>query len=446
MTQSVEQQSISFSQGVAVWARIGLLSFGGPAGQIALMHRILVDEKKWLREGQFLHALNFCMLLPGPEAQQLATYSGWLLHGVRGGLAAGLLFILPGVVVMMALSMLYAAYADLGFVTALFFGIKAAVFAVVIEALMRISKRVLKSPALYGLAAASFVALFFFAVSFPFVILTAGLLGFAAVHWWPSFFGTALSTGDEEGDATPNQHVGQRSWLRAFTTLLVGGFFWLAPVGVLLWWLGPDNVFTQQAIFFSKMAVVTFGGAYAVLAYVAQEAVQHFGWMMPGEMLDGLGLAETTPGPLIMVVQFVGFLASYREAGGLDPMLAGMLGAMLTTWVTFAPCFLWIFLGAPYVEGLRKVQWLNAALVAITAAVVGVILNLAVWFGLHVIFAEVVETQMGTLRLWVPELATIDWWALGLTAAAMIAMLRFHLGMMPVLCACAAAGLAISLV
>ncbi|MBI1262854.1 MAG: chromate efflux transporter [Rhizobiales bacterium] len=446
MSDTSERQSISFSQGVAVWARIGLLSFGGPAGQIALMHRILVDEKKWLRESQFLHALNFCMLLPGPEAQQLATYSGWLLHGVRGGLAAGLLFILPGVVVMLALSMLYAAYADLGFVAALFFGIKAAVFAVVIEALLRISKRVLKSPALYGLAAISFVALFFFSVSFPLVILAAGLAGFVAMHWWPTLFGSALSVADEEGDAMPPLHVGQRSWYRALTTLLIGTFCWLAPVVALLWWLGPANVFTQQAIFFSKMAVVTFGGAYAVLAYVAQEAVQHFGWMMPGEMLDGLGLAETTPGPLIMVVQFVGFLASYREAGGLDPMLAGMLGALLTTWVTFAPCFLWIFLGAPYVEGLRKVQWLNAALVAITAAVVGVILNLAVWFGLHVIFAEVDETQIGLLHLWVPDIATIDWWALGLSAAAMIAMLRFHIGMMPVLCACAAAGLAISLI
>ena len=423
-----------FRDALIVWAKIGLLSFGGPAGQIALMHRVLVDEKKWLQEAQFLHALNFCMLLPGPEAQQLATYSGWLLHGVKGGLAAGLLFILPGVVVMLALSMLYAAYADLGFVAGLFFGIKAAVFAVVIEALIRIARRVLKTPALYSLSLASFVAIFFFAMPFPIVILAAALAGSLGVHFAPEIFGVR-SIEDEPEIVTQRATVAG-----TLGTIVIGGGLWLGPVVALFLVFGSQNVFVQEAVFFSKMAVVTFGGAYAVLAYVAQEAVQHFGWLQPGEMLDGLGLAETTPGPLIMVLQFVGFLAAYRATGGIDPMVAGVLGALLTTWVTFAPCFLWIFLGAPYVERLRKVLWLNAALSAITAAVVGVILNLALWFGLHVLFAKVTQTHVGMLRLWSPEWASLDMGALVLSLAAILAMLRFHMGMMPVLATCAVAG------
>lgn len=433
---------VSFGEAFRVWAKIGLLSFGGPAGQIALMHRILVDEKKWLAEPQFLHALNFCMLLPGPEAQQLATYSGWLLHGVKGGLAAGLLFILPGVAVMLGLSMLYAAYAELAFVEALFFGIKAAVFAIVIDALIRISKRVMKTGALYAVAGAAFAAIFFFDIPFPLVVLGATLFGLSAVRVSPGIFGVAQEEKGEETKESPREN----SLGRTLATLVIGLAVWLLPVAALLAAFGPPHVFAQEAVFFSKMAVVTFGGAYAVLAYVAQEAVQNFGWLNAGEMLDGLGLAETTPGPLIMVLQFVGFMGAYRAETGLDPMLAGVAGAAITTWVTFAPCFLWIFLGAPYVERLRNVASLNAAFTAITAAVVGVILNLAVWFGLHVLFGEVAEVQVSAFRLWVPDMATLDPWALALSAAALVAVLRFKAGMLPVLGVSAALGLAIRFV
>ena len=438
--------AVTFAEAFCVWTRIGFLSFGGPAGQIALMHRILVEEKKWLSEPQFLHALNFCMLLPGPEAQQLATYAGWLLHGIKGGLAAGLMFILPGVAVMLGLSILYAAYADLGLVEALFFGIKAAVFAVVIEALIRISKRMLKSGALYGLAGAAFAAIFFFDVPFPLVVGAAAAFGLVAARAAPGVFGSLLAAKEDgEKEAEAPAHTRTTAG-RTIAVALVGGLVWLGPVAALLLALGPGHVFAQEAVFFSKMAVVTFGGAYAVLAYVAQEAVQFYGWLNPGEMLDGLGLAETTPGPLILVLQFVGYLAAYREAGGLDPVTAGVIGALITVWVTFAPCFLWIFLGAPYIERLRKVALLNAAFAAITAAVVGVILNLALWFGLHVLFGTVAEVRVSVFRFWVPELATLDPWALALSAGALIAMLQFHIGMLPVLGVSAALGLAIRLV
>ena len=439
-----ELRTVSFGEAFRVWAKIGFLSFGGPAGQIALMHRILVDEKKWLTEPQFLHALNFCMLLPGPEAQQLATYAGWLLHGVKGGLAAGLMFILPGVAVMLGLSMLYAAYADLGPVEAVFFGIKAAVFAIVIEALIRISKRVMKSGALYAVAAAAFAAIFFFDVPFPLVIAGAALFGFAAARRAPGIFGDALKVPeDEEPGINGGDHT-RASAGRALVTAVAGLALWLGPVVALILVFGMGHVFAQEAVFFSKMAVVTFGGAYAVLAYVAQEAVQNYGWLNPGEMLDGLGLAETTPGPLILVLQFVGYLAAHRAETGISPALAGTVGALVTIWVTFAPCFLWIFLGAPYVERLRKVETLNAAFTAITAAVVGVVLNLAIWFGLHVLFGEVEEVRTGILRLWVPDPATLDPWALALSVAALVAVLRFHAGMLPVLGMAAAAGVAIS--
>ncbi|ABS64287.1 chromate transporter, chromate ion transporter (CHR) family [Parvibaculum lavamentivorans DS-1] len=437
-------RTVSFGEAFGIWAKIGFLSFGGPAGQIALMHRILVDEKKWLSEPQFLHALNFCMLLPGPEAQQLATYSGWLLHGLKGGLAAGLMFILPGVAVMLGLSMLYAAYADLGLVEAVFFGIKAAVFAIVIEALIRISKRVMKSGALYAVAAAAFAAIFFFDVPFPLVVAAAALFGLAAARRAPWIFGDTLKAPEEEERRVNGGDHTRASPRRTFVTALVGLALWLGPVAALILFFGMGHVFAQEAVFFSKMAVITFGGAYAVLAYVAQEAVQNYGWLNPGEMLDGLGLAETTPGPLILVLQFVGYLAAHRAETGINPALAGAIGALVTVWVTFAPCFLWIFLGAPYVERLRKVATLNAAFTAITAAVVGVILNLAIWFGLHVLFGEVEEVRTGILRLWIPDTATLDPWALALSVAALVAVLRFHAGMLPALGMAAAAGVAIS--
>lgn len=432
---------VSFREAFLVWVKIGFLSFGGPAGQIALMHRVLVEEKKWLTEPQFLHALNFCMLLPGPEAQQLATYSGWLLHGLRGGFVAGLLFILPGFLVMLVLSILYAVYAELALVEALFFGIKAAVFAIVIEALIRIGSRVMKTRALYGVAAVAFIAIFFFDVPFPLVVAGAALFGFLGA--WSGWLSSPEA--DLTGEPLTDNAVLPTRWgmaWRSLVTLAVGLILWLGPVVALIFFLGGSHVFAQQAVFFSQMAVASFGGAYAVLAYVAQEAVQNYGWLSAGEMLDGLGLAETTPGPLILVLQFVGYLGAFREASGIDPLMSGMVGAVVTTWVTFAPCFLWIFLGAPYIERLRRIENLNAMFAAVTAAVVGVILNLSIWFGLHVLFAEVEERHVSMLRLWSPDLATLDLWALALSIGALVAVLRFKAGMVPVLGVAALLGLA----
>lgn len=419
---------VPFKEAFLVWLRIGLISFGGPAGQIALMHKVLVEEKKWIDEARYLHALNYCMLLPGPEAQQLATYVGWLLHRTLGGLVAGVLFVLPGALVILVLSLLYAAYGELPLVAAAFFGIKAVVLAVVAEALLRIGRRALRSRLHLGIAAAAFVGIFFFAVPFPLIVIAAGLLG---------FLGEGLGRSAGPGEAPEERAVDRSGSLRIALVCLV---LWLAPTAALLALLGPDDVFTQIGVFFSKMAVVTFGGAYAVLAYVGQQAVETYGWLAPGEMLDGLGLAETTPGPLIMVVQFVGFLGAHRNPGALDPVSAGILGAVLTTWVTFLPCFLWIFLGAPYVEALRGNIKLNAALSGVTAAVVGVILNLALWFALHISFAEVEEVWISVLRLYTPLWQTVDPASLALTAAALVAMLRFKLPMLPVLFAGAALG------
>ncbi len=433
---------ISFGAAIRVWVRISLLSFGGPAGQIALMHRVLVEEKKWISESRFLHALNYCMLLPGPEAQQFATYVGWLLHRTAGGLVAGILFVLPGALVILGLSILYAGYQELSLVQAIFFGIKAAVLAVVIEAVLRIGKRALKNSFMYSLAAAAFVGIFFFEVPFPLIVFGAGLIGFIGGRLNPDKFVVIKGHEPDASDETPVVDAAladgqldhtRPSRGRAVKVTVVCLALWFGPLAVLAALLGFDHVFVQEGVFFSKMAVVTFGGAYAVLAYVAQEAVNNYGWLAPGEMLDGLGMAETTPGPLIMVVQFVGFMGAYRHPGLLDPMLAGFLGAMITTWVTFVPCFLWIFLGAPYIEALRGNQSLSAALSAITAAVVGVVLNLAVWFGLHVVFAEVNEVRAFGMTLQVPVWETVDVVALALAAAALVAMLRFKVGMIPTL-------------
>lgn len=443
----------SLGEATRVWLKIGLLSFGGPAGQIALMHKELVEEQRWIGERRFLHALNYCMLLPGPEAQQLATYIGWLMHRTAGGLIAGLLFILPGALVMWALSLLYVLYRQVPLVDAAFFGVKAAVLAVVIEAGIRISRRALKNRAMVVIAIAAFLALFLFKAPFPLVILCAGIVGWLGSHWAPALFGGGGHAGKdgapefrgvvdlmfERGElAHAEPSIG-----RALRVLAVWLPLWLGPVA-LLWFVGgAGGVFAQIGAFFSAMAVVTFGGAYAVLAYVAQAAVETYGWLGAGEMVDGLGLAETTPGPLILVLQFVGFLAAWRAPGGLDPIVAGSLGGLLTLWVTFAPCFLWIFLGAPYVEALRGNKALSAALTAITAAVVGVIANLALWFGLHVLFREVRPWHFGPIAADLPALASLDWRAALLAAAAMVAMLRFKLGMIPVLAGCAAAGIAL---
>ncbi|MGQ0722116.1 MAG: chromate efflux transporter [Candidatus Eiseniibacteriota bacterium] len=429
---------IPFGTAVRVWLQIGLSSFGGPAGQIAVMHRVLVEERKWVDERRFLHALNYCMLLPGPEAQQLATYIGWLLHGVRGGLVAGTLFVLPGFLAVLALSFAYVLLRGVGTVEAMLFGLKAAVLAVVVDALLRIGRRVVKGRAQLGVAAVAFTGLFAFGIPFPLIVLGAGLLGLVV----PRF---AQPPGDEADVPLP---AGPRPTLaRALRVTLVWGALWVAPIALLATVPGTPRVLLDEAVFFSQAAVVTFGGAYAVLAYIAQQAVERWGWLAPGEMMDGLGLAETTPGPLILVLEFVGFVAAYRNPGALPPLVAGTLGAVITTWVTFVPCFLWIFLGAPYVERLRGNRRLSGALSTITAAVVGVILNLAVWFALHVLFAEVVPLEIGpVVRLSVPVWSTVDPAALVISAAAFVALLRFKLGMLPVLGASMLAGVAVTLI
>ncbi|TXN19566.1 chromate efflux transporter, partial [Methylobacterium sp. WL93] len=444
--------AVGLAEAVPVWGRIAALSFGGPAGQIAVMHRILVEERRWISEDRFLHALNFCTLLPGPEAQQLATYIGWLMHGTRGGLVAGGLFVLPGLVAIMALSWVYALSGNVGVVAGLFFGLKAAVLAIVAEAVLRIGRRALRSAPMVALAAASFVALFLFDLPFPLIVLAAGLAGYlggraglpqSRVGGGHGAAGRTDAGPYLIGDAALPQE--RDAPARTLLTAVVWAALWLTPVAAIVAILGPDNVFGQIALFFSKMAMVTFGGAYAVLAYVAQQAVGQFGWLRPGEMLDGLGMAETTPGPLIMVTQFVGFLAAFRNPGSLPPLLAGTLGGLLTTWVTFAPCFLWIFVGAPYVERLRGDRALAGALSAITAAVVGVILNLAVWFALHTLFARLEPVALGPIRLELPVLASLNPWALVLAVAALVAVFRLKAGVIPTLAACAAAGILLHL-
>jgi chromate transporter len=448
---SAPAHRVSLGEAFRVWARVALLSFGGPAAQIAVMHRILVDEKHWVSESRFLYALNYCMLLPGPEAKQLAVYIGWLMNRTIGGIMAGSLFVVPGVISIMALSYVYAIYGNVPFVVALFFGLKAAVLAIVIEAVVRIGKRALKNNAMRLLAAAAFVGILFFAIPFPIIIVAAALIGFVGTASGAEVFksdgghgkGKVKDSEDKSllGDELP-EHA-RPSVERALSVSAVWLALWLVPVIALLFTLGLDNVFSQIAIFFSKMAVVTFGGAYAVLAYVAQGAVEQYGWLKPGEMLDGLGMAETTPGPLIMVLQFVGFMAAYRNPGTLSPLLAGTLGGLLTTWVTFVPCFLWIFLGAPFVEVLRGNKALNGAMSAITAAVVGVVLNLATWFAIHSLFRATVHVGAFGLSFDAPNFASVDPWALTLSLAAAIAIFRFKVGMIPTLAACCAAGVAL---
>ena len=441
---------VTFGEAFRVWLRVAALSFGGPAGQIAVMHRILVEEKRWISESRFLGALNYCMLLPGPEAQQLATYIGWLMHRTAGGIMAGGLFVLPGVVSIMALSWIYALYGKVGIVSALFFGLKAAVLAIVLDAVVRIGRRALKNRMMIGLAAAAFVAIFFLGLPFPLIILAAGLVGFfggrAGLPQFavggghgPAGGGKAELVDALLGDELP-AHA-RPSVAKALRVSAVWLALWLVPVAALLAALGTGDVFSQIAVFFSKMAMVTFGGAYAVLAYVAQQAVETYGWLAPGEMLDGLGMAETTPGPLIMVLQFVGFMAAFRDPGSLHPLVAGTLGGLLATWVTFVPCFLWIFLGAPFVETLRGNRALAGALSAITAAVVGVILNLAVWFAIHTIFAEVRPLAWGPIGFGAPVLASVNAWALLLSLAAVAAMFGFRIGMVTTLAATSAAGI-----
>lgn len=437
MTVQDASRSPSFGEAVSVWARVALLSFGGPAGQIATMHRILVEEKRWIGEARFLHALSFCMLLPGPEAQQLAIMIGWLMHRTRGGVVAGVLFVLPGLVSIMALSMVYAQWGRIGAVAAAFFGLKAAVLAIVTHAVLRVGRRALRNLVLAAIAAAAFAGLVC-GVPFPAVILAAGVTGWVGGRARSRYFQPALTDTDASLDER------QRGAWRAAAAALA---LWLLPVAAVLAALGPTSIFGQIAVFFSKMAIVGFGGAYAVLAYVAQYAVERAHWLRPGEMLDGLGLAETTPGPLIMVTQFVGFIAGFRHPGTLAPLLAGALGGLLTTWVTFAPCFLWVFAGAPFVDRLRTNRSLTGALTCITAAVVGVMLNLALWFALHCWFGRyfvvVMTGALAGLRVDLPILGSLDPWALVLSLAAIVAIFRFKAGMIPTLLGCAAAGVAL---
>jgi chromate transporter len=424
----------SFAEAFRYWLRLGFINFGGPTGQIALMHADLVDRRRWISENRFLHALNYCMLLPGPEAQQLAIYIGWLLHGTRGGIAAGVLFVLPSVVLLWGLSWMYMAWGSVGFVAALFYGIKPAVVAVVAEAVLRIGRRALRRKVHVATAAAAFVGIYFLRVPFPFLILGAVAAGFIGVRLAPRWFAAAESAGKSaeadagavlsDGAAVAAQH--RPSWGRAARVILVCAALWLLPLVALRGWRGSGDVLYREGLFFSKAAMVTFGGAYAVLAYIAQQAVEHYRWIEPAQMLDGLGLAESTPGPLIMVTQFVGFVGAWRNATDLPPLLAGTLGALLTTWVTFVPCFLWIFLGAPWIEQLRGYGRVTQAMSLVTAAVVGVVLNLAVYFAGHVIFPP----------------AGADWFALGLAAAAFAALLKWKQGMVAVILASVLAGAA----
>jgi chromate transporter len=421
---------VSFSEALQVWFKIGCLGFGGPAGQIALMHRVLVDEKKWIDEARYLHALNFCMLLPGPEAQKLATYAGWLLHGFKGGLAAGVLFVLPGALVMLAVSLLYVAGQGIPVVEGALFGIKAAVLVIVVEALIRIGRRGLKTRLLIGIAAAAFIGIFFLDLPFPLIVAAAAAIGYYAVQA-PGAAGAPA--------ARPG------GWRRFTLSAVVGLALWCAPVALAAVLLGSGHVMTQIGLFFSKLAAVSFGGAYALLSYMAQEAVETQGWMTAPEMVDGLGLAETLPGPLIKITQFVGFLAAYRDPAPFSPVAAGIAGSALTTWVTFAFPMLLIFALAPFVEALRANRRLSGALAAVTAAVVGVILNLTLWFALHVLFATVEETRLGPLRAYLPDLATLDWRAAVLAAIAAVLMLRLHRGLIETVAAMAALGVVIRL-
>jgi chromate transporter len=450
-THDEPHHGVSLREAFWVWLRVALLSFGGPAGQIAVMHRILVEEKRWISESRFLHALNYCMLLPGPEAQQLATYIGWLMHRTLGGIMAGGLFVVPGIISIMALSYVYAGWGQVPIIVALFFGLKAAVLSIVLQAVYRIGKRALKNAVTITLAAAAFIGIFFFDIPFPIIVFGAAFIGFVAgISGLTAFLsdnghGPAHATGKPAvvesllGDELP-AHA-RPTVARALSVSLVWLAVWLTPVAVVCLSLGESNVFTQISLFFSKMAMVTFGGAYAVLAYVAQQAVETYGWLKPGEMLDGLGMAETTPGPLIMVLQFVGFMAAYRAPGTLSPMVAGTFGGLLATWVTFTPCFLWIFLGAPFIEKLRGNKALNGAMSAITAAVVGVVLNLSIWFAIHTVFRETVPVRAFPFWFDGPKLMSIDVWALALSVAAAVAIFRFKVGMIPTLVGSCVAGM-----
>lgn len=438
---------VGFWEAFRFWLKLGVINFGGPTGQIAIMHHELVERRRWISDRRFLHALSYCMLLPGPEATQLAIYVGWLLHRTIGGLVAGVFFVLPAYFVLLLLSGIYAAHGGVMWIAAIFYGLRAAVIAIVAVAMIRLGRHALRNPIMLALAAAAYVSIFFFKVSFPMIVITAGLLGLAGARWRPDLFavteieGTVPAAVSVISDTLPPAEHTRPTLRRFITVLVVGLFIWWIPLLAVALWRGGRDVLTQEALFFSKAALVTFGGAYAVLAYLAQAAVEQFHWLAPGEMLDGLGLAESTPGPLIMVTQFVGFLGAFRFPGGLDPVAAGVLGASVTVWATFAPSFLFIFLGAPLIEHLRGNVVLNGALSSITASVVGVILNLAVWFGLHTLFGTVTERTIGWTTLPVVQPATLDPLALAIAVVAFIGMWRYRWGIVPVVLGSGAVGL-----
>ncbi len=416
----------SFGEALRFWLKLGFVSFGGPSGQIAMMHTELVEKKRWIDNSRFLHALNFCMLLPGPEAQQLAIYIGWLLHKTRGGIVAGALFVIPSIFILWALSYVYVAFGNIPWIAAIFYGLKPAVLAIVAAAVIRIGSKALKNAVMWSLALAAFVAIYFFRVPFPLIIISAGILGLVGSRILPQYFRGEVAQPLDVDLASKTGRRAKPMWFHALKISMTWIVIWALPLALAGIFLGTRHTIFREGIFFSKAAVVTFGGAYAVLPYVSQQAVEHYHWLTAPQMLDGLGLAETTPGPLIMVLQFVGFLGAWNHPGNLPPLVSATLGALVTTWTTFVPCFLWVFLGAPYIERLRDVKLLTAALSTVTAAVVGVILNLAVWFGLHVIF---------------PGNEKVDWFALGLCAVAFIAMLRFKIDIIPVVLASGLVGL-----
>lgn len=427
----MSSENPSFGNAFRYWLKLGFISFGGPTGQIAMMHKDLVEKRKWIDDDHFLHALNFCMLLPGPEAQQLAVYIGWLLHGTKGGVAAGVLFVLPSVFILLGLSWLYASLGNIPTVSAFFYGLKIAVVAIVAEAVIRIGKKALKNRVFVALAALAFIGIYFLGVPFPAIILAAGIIGYSGGKYLPDKFAVTgnrkSAAGEYAVDNANVQNAGQANWKHTLKVVAVCLPLWLLPVALLGTWRGWNDIFVDIGILFSKAAMVTFGGAYAVLAYISQQAVDHYAWLQPEQMMDGLGLAETTPGPLIMVTQFVGYLAAYTHAQGLSPALAGTIGAFLTTWSTFVPCFMWIFAAAPYIERVRQNVKLGAALSAITAAVVGVVLNLSVLFTHHVIL---------------PDGNGFDWYAMLASIIAFAGMMRLKWGMIPVIVGSALAGYA----
>jgi len=418
------------------WAAISLQTFGGPAGQIAVMQRSLVDEHRWISQQKFLFALSYCTLLPGPEAQQLATYIGWLLHGLRGALIAGTLFVLPGVVTMLALSAVYVTAGDSEIVEALFLGLAPAVIAIVVHALVRIGRRSLTHPGWVTIAVGAFVAITAFGVPFPLVVLVAGIAGWALGRRYPETT-QGHDVGHDDATAPPS---GRRTAL----LLAIGIPLWLAPVAIAALMFGRDSVAVDQGLFFSGSALITFGGAYAVLAFVAQQAVAHYGWVTTADMVRGLALAETTPGPLIMVVQFVAFVGAFRHAGDANPWAVAITAALVTSWVTFAPSFLFIAVGAPYVERLQHLAGLRSALAGVTAAVVGVIASLALYFALHTLFEDLTRHAWGWLRLDVPVLSSLHGWVAAIAVVGFVLVLRGW-GVLRILAVCAALGLAIGL-